>query len=372
MKVYRVISFLAALTFIACWGCRRVVTVHAERKELVETVYASGKIVSGEEFSLAALCTGRIVCKHVRDGDTVHKGQLLYEVSAEDARRRAEAAAGTYAITENDLSGGGPRLKNLELALQNAGLRLENESLVYFRWKQLWSESIGTKNNLDNCRMNFEMAQNEKRIAEQQYQAALNELRVTRNGARTQLSAVHKELEEYSIRSDREGIVYQTFKEAGESVRTNEVVALVGSNQRPEIRLVVDQQDIGRVVPGLPVLVQADAAGSRVYTARVNRIYPVMNEVDQTFRVDAEFVDGVAPAFIHSSVEANIIIRRKAGCLVLPRTALAARDSVRIGDRGRWKMVRIETGIATLDDVEVLSGIDEHTVVRPPEKTEEP
>jgi len=363
---------LTALTFIGCWGCRRVETIHAQRKELIETVYASGKIVSGEEYSLAALCTGKIVHKWVRDGDTVHKGQLLYEVSAEDVRRRADAAAGTYAITESDLSGGGPRLKNLELALQNAGIRLRNDSLVYFRWKQLWSENIGTKNNLDNCRMNYETAQNEKRIAEQQYQVALNELRVTRNNAWAQLGTAAKELEEYSIRSDRDGIVYQTFKEVGEAVRLNEDVALMGNGRRPEIRLAVDQQDIGRIVPGLRVLVQADAAGSRVYTARVSRVYPVMNETDQTFRVDAEFADGVAPAFIHSSVEANIIIRRKAGCLVLPRSALAAPDSVRIGERGRWKMVRVETGISTLDDVEILSGIDELTAVRPPEKTGQP
>jgi multidrug efflux pump subunit AcrA (membrane-fusion protein) len=368
----RTYFLLAALTFIGCWGCRRVATIHAQRKELIETVYASGKIVPGEEYSLAALCTGRIIRKWVQDGDTVHKGQLLYEVGAEDALRRADAAAGTYAITKEDISGTGPRLKDLELALQNARLRLENDSLVYFRWKQLWSENIGTRNNLDNCLMNYEVAQNNWRIAGQQYQAALNELRVTRNNARTQLSAVQKELEEYSIRSDREGIVYQTFKEAGEAVRLNEVVALVGSSRRPEIRLAVDQQDIGRIVPGQTVLVQADAGGSRIYTARVIRRYPVMNEVDQTFRVDAEFTDGVAPAFIHSSAEANIIIRRKPGCLVLPRTALSAKDSVRIGERGRWKAVRIETGISTLDDIEVLSGIDEHSAVRPPEKTEEP
>jgi multidrug efflux pump subunit AcrA (membrane-fusion protein) len=371
MTVYRVFLVGAALTFTGCWGCRRVVTIHAQRKELIETVYASGKIVPGDEYSLAALCTGRIVRKFVRDGETVHKGQVLFEVSAEDAHRRADAAAGTYAIAENNLSDRGPRLKDLELALQNANLRLQNDSLVYFRWKQLWIDNIGSRTNLDNCRINYEMARNEKRIAEQKYQAAMNELQVTRNNARTQLSAVQKELEEYSIRSDREGIVYQTFKEAGEAVRLNEVVALVGSSRRPEIRLAVDQQDIGRIAPGQTILVQSDAAGDRIYAARVIRIYPVMNEVDQTFRVDAEF-SGEAPSFIHSSVEANIIIRRKQGCLVLPRTALAAKDSVRIGERGGWRMVQVKTGISTLDDVEILSGIDERAVVRPPAKTEEP
>jgi multidrug resistance efflux pump len=371
MKIIFVRSVLAALTVLGCWGCRRVAVVHAERRELIETVYASGKIVPEAEFSLAALCTGRIVRKWVRDGDTVHKGQLLFDISAEDVRKRAEAAAGTYGISAADLSEQGPRLKNLSLALQNALLRMQNDSLTYWRWLRLWDENIGTKNNLDNCRVNYELALNDWRIAQEQYRVALNELQVARNNAQTQLSAVRKELADYSIRSDREGVVYQTFKEEGEAVRLNEVVALVG-NDRPLIRLAVDQQDIGRIVIGQAVLVQADAAGSRVYKATVDRIYPVMNETDQTFRVDARWMENEAPAFIHSSVEANIIIRRKAGCLVLPRTALAAPDSVRIEDGGRLRMTAIKTGISTLDDIEILSGMDEHAAVRLPEKSETP
>jgi hypothetical protein len=120
------------------------------------------------------------------------------------------------------------------------------------------------------------------------------------------------------------------------------------------------------------VLVQADAVGSRVYKAAVDRIYSVMNETDQTFRVDARFAQSEAPAFMHSSVEANIIIRRKAGCLVLPRAALAGADSVRIREGGKWKMAPVRMGISTLDDIEILSGIDEHTAVGPPEKSDEP
>jgi multidrug efflux pump subunit AcrA (membrane-fusion protein) len=372
MKTYLVCAIPAALALSGCRGCHTVPDVHAQRKELIETVYASGKIIPDQEYSLSALCSGKICRKLVRDGDTVRKGQVLFEISAEEARNRTEAAAGTYEITAGDLSDQGPRLRNLSLALRNATLRLQNDSLTYQRWKQLWNEGIGTNTNLDNCRMRYEVARNEKEIAREQYQSAFNELRVARNNARTQLGLAQKELEEYSVRSDRDGVVYQTFKEAGEAVRANEVVALVGDRRTPLIRLAVDQQDIDRIRQGQLVLVQADASGNRIDTAQVSRIYPVMNEVDQTFRVDARFTDVRAPLFIHSSVEANIIIRRKAGCLVLPRIALAGKDSVQIEVGRKQKTVRIETGIATLDDIEVLSGIDENTVVKPPAKMERP
>jgi len=364
--------FLAALTLCGCWGCPSSSVVYPQRKQLIETVYASGKIVPDDEFSLAALCTGRIIRKLVHDGDTVAKGQLLFEISADDARERADAAAANYAISETGLSIHSPRLHDLALALQNAGLKLANDSITYFRWKQLWTENIGTKSNLDNCRLNYELSLNNERSVRQQYLAALDELQVTRNNARTQLSAVRKELKEYSIRSDRDGIVFQTFKEAGEAVRLNEVVALMGSSRRPLIRLVIDQQDIGRITTGQEVLVEADAAGGRIFPARVTRIYPVMNELDQTFRVDAEFSAGGIPSFIHSSVEANIIIQRKPGALVLPRTALASKDSVLAEDRGKPRMHPVIIGISTADDVEILSGVDEKTRVRLPPKNETP
>ena len=58
-------------------GCNHTPVIYPERKNIIETVYASGKIISADEFNLAALSNGTIVKKLVRDGDTVQKGQLL-------------------------------------------------------------------------------------------------------------------------------------------------------------------------------------------------------------------------------------------------------------------------------------------------------
>ena len=46
----------------------------------------------------------------------------------------------------------------------------------------------------------------------------LNDIKVSQSNARSQLAAARKDLREYQIASDRNGIVYQTFKEAGETV----------------------------------------------------------------------------------------------------------------------------------------------------------
>ncbi|HTI12232.1 MAG TPA: HlyD family efflux transporter periplasmic adaptor subunit [Puia sp.] len=362
-KTYIQTSILLT-SFMLAFGCKQVPLTYPQRKDLIETVYASGKLVSENEYSLSALCTGRIIKKLVKDGDTVKKGQLLYLASDEGVRERADAALISYNIEEGNLSDQSPLLNDLKLSLQNAILRFRNDSLTYYRWNSLWAENIGTKNNLDNAYSNYQISLNQKKIAEQKYLSALNDIRIARGTARSQLSTARKDLKDFSIRSDRDGIVYQTFREIGESVRTHDVVALLGDSSPPLLRLSVDQQDVDKLRAGQTVLVQADVSGSKIYEAVVTCIYPVMNETDQTFRVDARFTRGAIPPFIHSSVEANIIVQKKNKVLVLPRTALIGKDSVLVYHKGKENKLRVQTGISTLDYIEIVSGITEKTAIR--------
>lgn len=367
-----ILKITCCATLIFCVGCNKIPVIFPERKDIIETVYASGKIVSEEEYKLSALSNGAIIKKLVRDGDTVQKGQLLYIVSNEAARERYNAAQKTFNTATSNLSSHSPLLNDLKLSLQNAQVKCDNDSIVYYRYKTLWTQNIGTKNNLDNVYTNYQISLNQRTIAEQKYHAAVNDLAVSHSNARSQLTAANKDLQEYFVRSDRYGVVYQTYKEEGETVYTNEIVALLGRPGNPIIRLAVDQQDISKVRTGQQVLLQTDATGNSIYEARVKYIYPVMNEQDQTFRVEARFEKQDAPAFIHSSVEANIIVQRKNKALVLPRNVLAGNDSVWVQLKGQKTKKCIKTGITTLDHVEITAGLDESTPVLLTEKNDAP
>ncbi|OQP49817.1 hypothetical protein A4H97_28440 [Niastella yeongjuensis] len=349
------------LLFSLC--CNNTPVVFPERKDIVEAVYAAGKIIPENEYKLSSLSNGTIIKKLVKDGDTVQKGQLLYIINNEAAKEQFKAASKNFHMATENLSGQSPLLNDLKLSMQNAEVKCDNDSSIYYRYKALWSQNIGTRNNLDNAFANYQVSLNQKNMAEQKYYAAVNELEVSAGNARSQLASAGKDLQEYFIRSDRDGVVYQTFKETGETVFTNEVVALIGNAGHQLIRLSVDQEDIGSVQTGQQVLLQTDVTGNTIYEAIVSCIYPVMNEQDQTFRVDATFSNLSAPAFIHSSVEANIIIQKKNKALVLPRTALAANDSVWVQVNGDKTKKHIQTGITTLENVEIIAGLDETTPV---------
>ena len=368
IPAWHILKITCSIAFVFCVGCKNTPVIFAERKDIIETVYASGKIISENEFKLSSLSNGSITKKLVKDGDTVKKGQLLYIIRNEAAKERYNAAQKNFNTAITNLSSRSPLLNDLKLTLQNSQVKCDNDSLVYYRYKALWGQNIGTQNNLDNAYAGYQISLNQRTIAEQKYRAAVNDLEVSHSNARSQLTAANKDLQEYFIRSDRNGVVYQTYKEEGETVFNNEVVALLGGPGNQVIRLAVDQQDIGKIRTGQQVLVQTDATGNAMYEATISCIYPVMNEQDQTFRVEALFNKQNVPAFIHSSVEANIIVQKKNKALVLPRNALSGNDSVWVQQKGQKVRKHIQTGITTLDHVEITAGLDERTPVLLTEK----
>lgn len=328
------VCFIWASTLSAC---TRPQQVHLFKKDIVETVYASGKITSADEYSLFAFSSGAIRRKLVKDGDTVRKGQLIYIVEHDAAGKKYEAAITNYRHSAVNLFETSPLLNDLRLAVQNAEIKLTNDSLTYFRWKNLWEDGIGTRSNLDNAWSNFQMSINLRKSAAEKLASALHDAQLAMSNAGSQLESSRKELNDYLISSDRDGVVYQTLKEAGEGVRAGEPVALIGTVGQRIIRLAVDQEDINKVHPGQKVVLKTDLTGAVVFEARITKMYPTMNEADQTFRADAEFTGDKPPPFIHSSVEANIIIRVRPAARVLQRTAMADDDSVWVLIKGKEK-----------------------------------
>jgi HlyD family secretion protein len=354
-------NLLLLLLILSLSACDTANTIRPIQKDITETVYASGKIVPDNEHWVSSQTTGRIVRKAIEDGDTVRKGQLLYVISDEGAKEKLEAAEANLRLLSYNLSENSPVLQDQRLALHIADLKQRNDSANYVRWKSLWEREIGTMSNLENAQNKYLVSQSEKRIIEQKYNLTLNELQTSLIAARSQLATARKELADDFVYSDQDGIVYSALKEEGENVFSNERLVLIGNAGDRLIRLSVDQQDIASIKIGQRILLQVDARGSEVFEATVVFISPVMNEADQAFRVDAKFNQPVDHPFIYTSVEANIIVKTKTAAMLIPRIALQGADSVWVKENGHAKKVGVQTGITTLDYVEVVGGIDEKT-----------
>lgn len=273
--------YAALIIFILCsvlCSCNHSDTVHAIRKDIYETVYASGKIIAANEHSIFALSNGTVIKKFITEEDTVKQGQQLFQIQNTST---------------------------------TAGLNIASDKVKIIQ--QFASRTTG--NN------------------------------------------------KYFITSDCNGLVYKIMKEKGEAVHPDEPVILIGDADKRIIKLSVDQEDIDKIKTGEKVLVKTDVSGDTIYTASVKKIYSLMDEANQSFRVDAIFTEKFPYQFIHNSVEANIIVHKKMNALVIPRNALIGNDSLWIKQNGKSEKIKVETGVISPDYLEILKGIDETTQV---------
>jgi HlyD family secretion protein len=346
--------YIFSLLFI---GCGSKNTLHPARKDIVETVYASGKVTGDGEYNICSLTSGTIVKKLVRDGDHVSKGRILFIIRSEAPMAKLEAAESTFLNASENAGGKSIVLENLKLEMHNAALKFTNDSLQYTRLKNLFDQDIGTRSNLDLAYTAYRMSENQKKSAEQMFFSKRQDLNITKQNAKSQMITAKSDFDKNYIRSEKEGIVYQTLKEEGDALRSGDAIALLGSQNKVLIRLAVDQQDVRLIKTGQLILFKTDVTGNVIHKARVMQIYPLMNESDQTFRVDATPDQGSVQSFIHASVEANILIRKSKSAVVIPRSVLSEGNTVMILRNGKTLQVIVQTGIEAMDEIEVIKGI---------------
>src|SRR5450432_2107110 len=171
----RKVNFLFLIIFLA--SCVKTQTIHPQRKDIVEAVYASGKIMPQDEYNIYALISGTVIQKNKDDGDTVKAGEILYLVKGESQAALLQAANANYNLAQQNLSTNSPVLNDLKLAVQNAEQNYLNDSLLFIRYSNLLASNATKQIDYDQAKLNFSIAKNGKKSAEEKYYSTLDNLK---------------------------------------------------------------------------------------------------------------------------------------------------------------------------------------------------
>ena len=344
-------------------------TIKAEHKAITEAVYASGFLVPKNEYKVYALSDGYITAKSKDGGDEVKRGEEIFKVQNEASAARLGASSSALDLARLNSSDNSPVLLDLRNKIRSAEAKFRNDSINLLRYKNMLEAQAITKSQYDQVALAYEVSSNDLKSANEAYKRNRDQLQVEFKNAQSAVAASNLDYGNYSIRSVMDGMVYETYKDLGEAVRRNDLVALVGEKGAKILELNVDQQDIDKVKLGQEVIVKMDVTGNKVYKAKISRIYPNMNQNDQSFKVEAQFTEDYEMNFVHTSVEANIVVAQKSSALVVPKNVIQANDEVEVKSVGINKMVKIKRGLENLEFVEITEGIsDSDEVVIPKTK----
>ncbi|MBL7941687.1 MAG: efflux RND transporter periplasmic adaptor subunit [Flavobacteriales bacterium] len=346
---------IPGILFISLWLLSCNEEVNKTRPVLgpiTESIYASGVVKSKNQYQAFATVNGIIDEIFVSEGDTVEAGAPILSIYNEVQRLNKENAELSAAYS--DISANQEKLKEAQLVVDFARNKMLNDSLMFARQKSLWQQGIGSKTELEQKDLAYQNASNAYYSAVVKFKDLKRQLNLASSQSKKNLQISNELSGEYIIRSEIDGVVYGINLEKGELVGPQTPLCVIGDAREYVLEMFVDEYDIFRIQKAMQVEVVLDSYKGQVFSARITKINPLMNERNKTFLVEAEFTEKPVQLFPNVSFEANIVVAVKENALLIPRNYLL-NDSLVITSSG--DTVVVQTGLKDYKKAEILSGI---------------
>jgi HlyD family secretion protein len=260
-------------------------------------MYYSGT-VEATDSNLSFQVAGHVTRVDAREGKAVTQGQVLAELDGselaarvEQARAGLERAVQTKAQLEGSLAvyrGSLPaEVKRAEAASRAARSTLDDAKKNADRYDELFRRGVVSERERDSVRVACDNAQSRLDEAAAAVKASRSNLRkidAARSdiaGAQAQIDLAKAALNQARIQMSYtrltapfSGIIVSRGVEPGEVVSPGREVFTLSDLTRVDLKVFVDETDIGRVKPGQKVKVKVDAFPGKFFPGSVSYISP--------------------------------------------------------------------------------------------------
>ena len=353
---------IISLFFIAC--SKEQEKILPKKMDLTESVYSSVTIQPDSLYEVYAIVAGILDKNIVQEGELVAKNQALIQIINNTPKLNTQNAKLALNLARENYEGNAAILDGIKDEIIAANLKYKNDSINYFRQKNLWEQNIGSKVDYDTKQLNYQLSSNNLQLLKSKYNRTKNELitavKQAQNNYETSLIAT----KDFTVKSKINGKVYALYKNAGEIITTMQPLAAVGSETDFIIEMLVDEVDIVKIMEDQKVLITLDAYKDQIFLGKVSKILPKKDERNQTFVVEAIFDNPPKKLYPGLSGESNIIIATKKNILTIPKEYLIDKNKVKTDKQ----LVEIALGLENMEFVEVISGITEDDYIYKPKE----
>ncbi len=356
------LQFAALLCLLIVASCSdKTDAVYPEERSITQSVYASGVVVSKDQYQVFATASGILESILVSEGDSVSTGQIIARVSNQAASltRDNAALASDYASVQNNEE----KLDELRTAIQLAALKRADDSLMILRQRNLRKQGVGSQIEVEQKELAAANSRTSHINAILKYSQLVKQLRFASKQARLNREISSVASSDLVVKSKLSGTVYSIFKKRGEAVNPQTPIALLGSDSAFIIELQVDEYDIASLRLGQIAYVTMDSYRDTVFKATITKVYPIMNARTKSFTVEAMFIEEPKQLYANLTVEANIVLQTKKNVLIIPRTYVTKDGYVKLADGTMKKVVE---GIRDYQMVEILQGLSKSDALMKP------
>ncbi len=263
-----VVILVSVVMLKNCSGSKAlsVTTEKAQKRSIIETVSANGKIQPEVEVKISSDVSGEIVELYVKEGDQVKKGDLLCKINPliyESSLNRMQAT----------LNGAKSSVANSKARAEQVKANFSNLESAYNRSKKLFDQNAISQSDFDAAKAAYEGAKADVKGAEDNVDASEYNVKSTE----ASLKEASDNLAKTNIYSPVNGTVSKLNKEKGERVvgtaqmEGTEIMRLANLKEM-EVSVDVNENDIVRVHNGDTSLIQVDAYMDRKFKGIVTEI----------------------------------------------------------------------------------------------------
>lgn len=274
-KKYYIIAGIAGIALLVIFAIikkgnkeyERVATESAARRNIVESISATGKIQPVTDVKISPYISGEVIEIYVREGDRVKAGDLLVRIDPEIYKSAFEQA-------EAQLNSQKAGLANARAQLAQVDARFRNVEISYNRSKGLWEKKVISDADYETARMNFEMAKADLEAARQSIVAS--EFSV--NSSTAALRKTREDLTKTAVYAPADGRVSKLNVEKGERVMgasqfsSGTELMRIANLENMQAVVDVNENDIVKVEMGDTTLIELDAYLNRKFRGIVTEI----------------------------------------------------------------------------------------------------
>lgn len=358
----KLLLFLAVLITISLMGCKHRESTHPSRKNIVEAVFASGNIVTENQYVVTSQADGYLSKSFFNEGDSVKAGQILFRIENAAMSEQLLNAEENYKYALSNASNNSPVLEQLIAQRNQVKNKLKTDSLNFIRYQKLVQSGAVSQIDYEKVKVSYENSMQDLLSINNQISDTKNKLQLEVSKNKANLASQQNTSSFYEIRADVDGVIFQIQKKEGELVKRGEPVAEIGSGKFIA-KLFIVEEDVNKLKLRQETYIELNTQKNISHKASISKIYPYFDANEQSFIAEAKFEESIASLKPGTQLQANIKTKEKANAMIIPIEYLLPGDFILDKKNGK---IKVTVGIRNSEWVEILSGVDDSTTISLP------
>lgn len=351
----------------------RVSTTEPSRQTISSSISTNGKVEPVQNFEAHASFASTIRNVLVREGQKVHKGQLL--VQLDDAEARSQLARAQAQLKQAEAGSGDVQAQNAasQADLTKANLERNEAQRSLDALQRLKERGAASQAEVDAAqdrlnKANADISALQHRTGQQAVQVRDASAQATIANARAAVEAARQLISDSNITAPFDGTIYQLNAKRGGFVNPGDLILQVADLSHMQVRAFVDEPEIGHLKIGQPVKIVWDALPGRTWDGQIATVPATV--VARGNRNVGELLTTVSnddrTLLPNTNVGVTILTYNHDNALVLPREAVHEEDGknyIYVIKDMHLQRRPVQLGVSNLTHVEILTGLNDGETV---------